>query len=82
MASVCAGQIFRLYEPDGRLVRDGETGATRWRALADARPAPGGAEHEVDAEAVPDSDVELTVFERGMYWPGGQRPGGGRLRGG
>lgn len=68
LESVRDGQVFRLFEEDGSRVTDSD-GCWRWRAVGDAyRDDDGRA--SVDAEGVPDSDVERAVLATGVYWPG------------
>lgn len=70
------GMVYRLFEPDGSPVVDAETGATRFRALTAARDDPNG---EVEAEPLPESEVEREVKRVGFWWPAGGPAGPGRL---
>ena len=77
-AALIPGMVFRLFEEDGTPVMDAD-GVMRWRALGlpgetDGRPT-------IDAEQVPETDVERAVRADGVFWPGGERSGApSRLR--
>ncbi len=66
------GMIFRLFEEDGAPVAD-EDGVTRWRALGP--PGEKNGKPTIDAEQVPESEVERQMRTRGMFWPSGPRGG-------
>lgn len=61
------GDVFRLFL-DSEPVTDGE-GCWRWRVVAPPVPNLDGT-HDVDAEAVPETEIERAVRTGGMYWPG------------
>ncbi len=61
------GTVFRLREPDGRLVAD-EEGCTRFRALGPATPS--GETWAVESEPVPETDVERTARTGAGWFPG------------
>ena len=76
-AALAPGMVFRLFEEDGAPVTDAD-GVTRWRALGppgetDGRPT-------IDADQVPETDVERAVRAEGMFWPGAGHSSPGRLR--
>lgn len=66
-AEIKAGDVFRLFEPDGTPVpsEDDDLAPGRWRATRDAADG----ETEIAAEVLVESDVERQVRERGMFWP-------------
>lgn len=73
------GDVFQLFETDGRAVVD-DAGFRRWRALAPASATASGAV-EIDAEPVPETEVERTVREGRVWWPESRSRLPGRLRG-
>ena len=69
IAELAAGSIFRLFDGEtGRPIEDAD-GARRWRALGPPGVGEDGAP-VIDAEQVPESEVERQVREGGMFWPG------------
>lgn len=80
IAEVRAGQVFRLFEEDGRPVRD-EDGHARWRAVADARrhysQDSGEYQWRVEAEAVPETEPERRAMSGLGYFPTRPRGAGG-----
>lgn len=76
IASVRNGQVFRLFEEDNRPVRD-EDGHERWRAVADARQHYsqdlGEYQWRVEAEAVPETEVERQATRGVGYFPSRQQ---------
>lgn len=67
LSEVRQGFIFRLYEQNGDQVVD-EDGHWRWRALSDAVDV-GDGEWEVDAEAVPETEVEAATRSGEGFFP-------------
>lgn len=68
MSDLVEGSVFRLFELDGREVKD-EDGHARWRATAPALLDPEADQWKVEAEAIPESDVERTVRTTGWFFP-------------
>ncbi len=64
-----AGTVFRLREPDGRLVQD-EEGCVRFRALGPASFSAETQRWEVESEPVPESDVERVARTGAGWFPG------------
>ena len=90
VADVRSGDIVRLFEADGSPVTDPETGASRFRAMADAGLDPEDGTPVVETEPIPETEVERETGASGMWWPGGGRQGlssqrvgslSGRMRG-
>ena len=73
LSEVRKGMIFRLYEQNGSRVTD-EDGHWRWKAVSDAVDA-GDGEWEVDAEAIPETDVELATQSGLGFFPKGHHRG-------
>lgn len=72
LASVRAGQVFRLHEADGSPVLASDGATWRFRATSDATAVEGG-EARVEAEPVPETDVERAAREGPGWWPGERR---------
>lgn len=84
IGDVRAGQVFRMFEADGRPVRD-EDGHERWRATSDAVPSGPDAvdvQHRVEAEAIPETDAERQARTGGGFFPTKQSWRGLSARGG
>ena len=73
VAEIRSGDIVRLFEADGSPVADAETGALRFRAMADAGLDPEDSTPVVETEPIPETDVEREAGASGMWWPGGGR---------
>lgn len=76
VAGVRSGDTVRLFEADGSPVLDLETGASRFRATADAALDPEHGDIVVETEPIPETDIEREAHASGMWWPGsGARQG-------
>ena len=64
---------MRLFEADGSPVTDAETGASRFRAMADAGLDPETGTPVVETEPIPETEVERETNASGMWWPGSGR---------
>ena len=62
-STLTPGALFRLFDAVTGAPIEDEDGVTRWRALA----VPVG--DKVEAEQVPESDVERQVRVGGVFWP-------------
>ena len=73
VAEIRSGDIVRLFEADGAPVTDAETGASRFRAMADAGLDPEDGTPVVETEPILETDVEREAGASGMWWPDGRR---------
>lgn len=79
-AALAVGMVFRLFEEatDARVMD--EDGTWRWRVLG-APQVGGDGPPTIEAEPVPETEVERAVRTEGFYWPGDRARGdGNRLR--